>query len=161
VTTHIRKNQSINKLQTTFCRKSGSIVFSWSIGKKSADNTQPRKIASKVTCMFGSHFKSKHAVLASLKIHFPITCKEILEHVWISFQAYFKNKHDVSLSLKIHFPITCKAILEHVWITFQAYFKNEHAVSPSLKIHVKQFWSSLDHISQCLRNAPKYFCLTC
>jgi hypothetical protein len=70
--------------------------------------TSENSIYSKyhVWITFQAHFKNEHALLPSLKIHFPITCKAILEHVWITFQAYFKKKHAVSPSLKVLFPIT-------------------------------------------------------
>jgi hypothetical protein len=68
--------------------------------------------------MFGSHYKhiSRTNMLCSVtqsQIHVPITCKAILEHVWITFQAHFT-----------------KNILCHLVSKFMSL------------LHVKQFWST-------------------
>jgi hypothetical protein len=96
---------------TLTCATKGSIVFSWSLGKKTAEDTQPRKIASIVNCMFGSHFK-----------HVSRTNRSHMKQFWSMFESHVKH---VSRTNMLCYPISkfmCrsqyKAILAHVWITF-------------------------------------------
>jgi hypothetical protein len=90
----------------------GSIVFSLSAVKKPVDDTQPRKIASIVNCMFGSNFK-----------HVSRTNQSHMKQFWSMYKSHFKH---VTRTNMLCYPVSkfmCrsqyKAILEHVWITFQ------------------------------------------
>jgi hypothetical protein len=76
----------------------GCLVFSSSGENKLAEDTQPRKIASIVNCMFGSHFK--HISRTNMLCHFVLNpCSHNIKQFWSMFGSHFKenfkNKHAV------------------------------------------------------------------
>jgi hypothetical protein len=101
-----------------------------------------KHVLDQISSMFGSHFKhvwitfqahfkNKHAVLPSFKIH---VCQSHLKQFWSMFWSYFKH---VSRTNTLCYPVSKIVILEHVWITSQACLNHISST----------FQARLDHIS--------------